>query len=113
MRRFARKKDSPRKANALHFDVFTGMVPEKPAVIEWRESGVKLTLRASSEFTHMIVYDQPENPFFCVENLTCSPDAHNLYAKGFPEESGLKIVPPGGKSTGWVHYVVEGRKILE
>jgi len=89
-------------------DVFTGMVQEHPAVIEWRDSAVRLTLNASHRFTHLIVYDQPENPFFCVENLTCSPDAHNLYAKGFPEESGLKIVPPGGKSTGWVHYVVEG-----
>lgn len=96
-----------RAADVVLDDVFTGMVPEQPAVIEWRESGVRLTLNASKEFTHLIVYDQPENPFFCVENLTCSPDAHNLYAKGFPAESGLKIVPPGGKSGGWVRYVVE------
>jgi len=88
-------------------DVFTGMAQEQPAVIEWRDSGVRLTLNASHRFTHLIVYDQPENPFFCVENMTCSPDAHNLFTKGFAEASGLKIVPPGGKSTGWVHYAVE------
>lgn len=96
-----------RAADVALDDVFTGMLPGSPATIEWRASGVRLTLEASREFTHLIVYDQPENPFFCVENLTCSPDAHNLYARGFPEESGLKIVPPGGKSGGWVYYVVE------
>jgi aldose 1-epimerase len=100
-----------RVADVVLDDVFTGMVPDHPATIEWRASGVRLTLEASRQFTHLIVYDQPENAFFCVENLTCSPDAHNLYAKGFPEESGLKIAPPGGKSTGWVHYVVEELKM--
>ena len=100
-------RQSTRVADVVLDDVFTGMVPEQPAVIEWWASGVRLTLEASSEFTHLIVYDQPENAFFCVENLTCSPDAHNLYAKGYEKESGLKIVPPGGKSGGWVRYVVD------
>jgi aldose 1-epimerase len=103
-------RQSVRVADLVLDDVFTGMVQEQPAVIEWRDSRVRLTLNASHQFTHLIVYDQPENPFFCVENLTCSPDAYNLYARGFPEESGLKIVPPGRKSGGWVHYVVEEMK---
>ena len=101
----------PRQVAGLKLDdVFVGMVPERPAVLEWRSSGVRLTLTSSAEFTHLIVYDQPENSFFCVENLTCSPDAHNLYAKGFAEESHLLIVPPGGESRGWVQYVIEGIK---
>ena len=101
----------PRQVSSLKMDdVFTGMLPERPAVLEWRSSGVRLILTASKEFTHLIVYDQPENSFFCVENLTCAPDAHNLYAKGFAGESHLLIVPPGGESRGWVQYAIEGMK---
>ncbi|MEA1997464.1 MAG: aldose 1-epimerase, partial [Gemmatimonadota bacterium] len=55
-------------------EVYYGMIPEKPAVIEYRESGIRVVLAASAEFTHMVVYTQPENPFFCVENQTCSTD---------------------------------------
>jgi len=40
-------------------------------------------------------------------NLTASPDAHNLFAKGFEKESGLIVVPPGGESRGWVRYALE------
>ena len=34
-------------------DVWFGMVPEKPAVIEWRNSGVRMTLTASRKFGHI------------------------------------------------------------
>jgi aldose 1-epimerase len=99
------------KVSALVLDdVYTGMKPDKPATIEYRQSGIRLTLAASPEFTHMIVYDQPQNPFFCVENLTSSPDAHNLYARGFASESHLIVVPPGGESKGWVRYLIEPLK---
>jgi len=93
-----------RVANLAVDDVWYGLTPASPAVVEWRDSGVRLTLAASREFGHLIVYDLPQNDFFCVENLTASPDAHNLYAKGFEKESGLIVVPPGGESRGWVRY---------
>ncbi len=91
-------------------DVFTGMKPGSPARIEFSRAGLGLTLQTSPEFGHLIVYDQPENPFFCVENLTCSPDAHNLYARGFEAESGLLVVPPGGSRQGWVRYALQPLK---
>ncbi len=88
-------------------DVFTGMVQDAPAVIEFRKAGLRLSLEASSLFGHLIVYALPSNPFFCVENLTSSPDAHNLYARGFEAASGLNVVPPGAEISGWVKYSLD------
>lgn len=96
--------------NLVLDDVYFGMRSENPAWIEYRQAGIRLELAASKEFTHMVVYIQPQNPFFCVENQTCSTDAHNLYARGLVEESNLLIVPAGGVKEGWVHYVVQPLK---
>ena len=93
--------------NLVLDDVYFGMRPENPAWIEYRQEGIRLQLAASEEFTHMVVYIQPQNAFFCVENQTCSTDAHNLYAQGLEEESNLQIVPAGGVREGWVHYILE------
>ena len=86
-------------------DVYIGMKPEKPAFIEYRDAGVIITLKASAEFTHMVVYTQQPN-FFCVENQTCSTDAHNFYARGLKDVSHLLLVPPGSKDTGWIHFLL-------
>jgi len=53
----------------------------------------------------MVVYTQ-QPAFFCVENQTCSTDAHNLYARGLKDISHLLTVRPGSKDTGWVHYLL-------
>ena len=87
-------------------DVYFGMTPDKPAYIEYREAGIRLDMNSSAEFTHMVVYIQPQNNFFCVENQTCSTDAHNLYARGLVEQSHLLFAPAGGVSEGWVHYIL-------
>jgi len=98
----------PRSMAELTVDnVWFGMKTEQPAYIEYRQAGIRLTLKASEEFTHLVVYVQPENPFACVENLTSCPDAQNLYSRGFEEESHLLVVPPNGVSRGWIHYVIE------
>jgi len=96
--------------NLVLDDVYFGMRPENPAWIEYRQAGIRLELAASEEFTHMVVYIQPQNSFFCVENQTCSTDAHNLYARGLVDESNLLIVPAGGVKEGWIHYIVEQLK---
>ncbi len=44
--------------------------------------------------------------FFCLENQTCSTDAHNLSARGFADVSGLKTVEPGAVRRGSVCYAV-------
>ncbi len=85
-------------------DVYWGMQQEQPAWIEYREAGIRVELASSAEFTHMVVYIQPRNNFFCVENQTCSTDAHNLHARGLTEESNLLLAGAGETSEGWIHY---------
>ncbi len=46
-------------------------------------------------FEHVVVYTSPDRPFICVEPQSCSTDAHNLYNKGYAEESGLITAVPG------------------
>lgn len=82
-------------------DVFFGMKPEQPTRIDFEDAKLSIALSASKEFTHLVVYT-PLEPHFCVENQTCSTDAHNLYAKGLKNESHLQVVPPGGEQSGWV-----------
>lgn len=71
-------------------------------------SGYELTLDASEEFGHMVVFT-PDAPFFCLENQTCSTDAHNMYQKGWKRESGLIQVRPGESQKGWVTFRFQPR----
>lgn len=89
-------------------DVYFGMTEDSPARIDFEETGLSIDLHASPEFTHMVVYT-PEAPWFCVENQTCSTDAHNLYARGLVKESHLLIVPAGKTQSGWVEYIFHDR----
>jgi aldose 1-epimerase len=88
-------------------DVYWGLTPERIPGYESRDKGLMVSLGASPEFTHMVVYTPPGKPFFCMENQTCSTDAHNLYAKGLEKEAHLLVVDQGKKRTGWVYVGVE------
>ncbi len=87
-------------------DVFFGMVPERPAKVEFRNVGRSVTFKASQEFTHLVVWT-PDRPFMGIENQTCSTDAHNLAAQGMEDVAHLQICPPGEKRQGWVEYLFE------
>ncbi|MCI0421244.1 MAG: aldose 1-epimerase, partial [Acidobacteria bacterium] len=91
-------------------DVYWGLTPERIPGYEARDKGVKVSLGASPEFTHMVVYTPPGRPFFCMENQTCSTDAHNLHAKGLEKEAHLLIVEKGKKVSGWVYVKVERKQ---
>lgn len=87
-------------------DVFYGMKPEQPAWFEAHEKRIKVTLQASEEFTYMVIYTgNPEA--FCMENQTCSTDAHNLHTMGYESEAHLLIVKPGETINMWVKYIIE------
>ena len=88
-------------------DVYYGMTPSQPAVIDFREPKLKITLSASAEFTHLVFYTPKDQPWFCVENQTCSTDAHNLYDRGLKKESHLQVVEPGKTASGWAEYTFE------
>ncbi len=87
-------------------DVFWGMEPDRPSVIYYDEIGKKLTLSASELFTHAVVYTPQGKPFFCVENQSCSTDAHNFYARGLIQEAHLTILEPGQALAAWIEMAV-------
>ncbi|MCB1094952.1 MAG: aldose 1-epimerase [Verrucomicrobiae bacterium] len=87
-------------------DVFFGMIPAKPAKVEFRNVGRSITFEASKEFTHLVIWT-PDHPFMGIENQTCSTDAHNLASLGKNDVAHLQICPPGEKRHGWVTYHFE------
>lgn len=86
--------------------VFTGIEANRYAQVEYPDQGIKVDLVATEDFTHLVFYSPRDAPYFCVENQTCSTDAHNLYDRGFHSESGLKFVPPHTSHTGSVMYLI-------
>jgi aldose 1-epimerase len=65
-----------------------------------------VTLRTSKEFTHAVVYTGHPKAV-CIENQTCSTDAHNLWKRGLKKESHLLILPPGKSHTGYILYKIQ------
>jgi len=87
--------------------VFYPKTAEATAGIRFLDEGLQLTLQASPNLRHMICYAPAGQPFVCLENLTCTPNAPNLYAAGCEELSGMAIVAPGEAWSGWIRYTVE------
>ncbi|MGI6367450.1 MAG: aldose 1-epimerase [Anaerolineae bacterium] len=76
-------------------DVFFGLQRAHPQVIRYLDTKKRLTLYGDDFFTHSVVFTPNERPFFCIENQSCSTDAHNLYAQGLQESAHLTILEPG------------------
>ena len=85
-------------------DVYYGMQPSKPAVIDFRDKKLKITLSASEDFKHLVVYTPAGEPWFCVENQTCSTDAHNMHTQGKKDIANLIVVEPGKKAEGYAEF---------
>jgi aldose 1-epimerase len=83
-------------------DVYFGLSPEKKP--SFRLGNLEVTLVASKEFTHLVVFTPKGRPLFALEDQTCSTDAHNLWAQGKKRESHLLVVPPGGTQRGQVEW---------
>jgi aldose 1-epimerase len=86
--------------------VFTRVEPGRYARVEYRASRLAVDLEATVDFSHLVLYTPRGERFFCLENQTCSTDAHNLHARGLAELSGLKTVAPGAVHRGSVTYAV-------
>ena len=87
-------------------DVFSDMGGQS-AVIDFKPLGIAMELSGSEEFTHMVVCTSPDSPLLCVENQTCMTDAHNMYARGLREESGLLTVEPGKSRSGAIYMRIK------
>lgn len=87
-------------------DVYWGIEPNNPQVIYYDSIGKKVTLTASDFFTHSVIYTPQRSAFFCIENQSCSTDAHNLYAQGLKKEAHLSILAPGETLSAWIEIKV-------
>ena len=85
--------------------VYINLNDHPQAVIKYPE--LKISLDASDDFSHLVIYTPQGQNFFCLENQTCSTDAHNLYARGFQKESGLLILSPKMQQSGEIRYKFE------
>ncbi len=90
-------------------DVYFGAKPGSKVDIEYRSIGLTIHQRATADFTHVVVFT-PDADLFCIENQTCSTDAHNLYSRGLVKESHLQVLKPGKKTGGHVDYIPEWKK---
>jgi aldose 1-epimerase len=98
----------PVPVGSLDLDhVFTGIRRGRHARIQLRTAGMQIHLEATRDFSHLVLYTPRGERFFCLENQTCSTDAHNLFDRGFAVESGLKTVKPGAEHSGSVTYAIE------
>ncbi|MGI6317001.1 MAG: aldose 1-epimerase [Christensenellales bacterium] len=80
-------------------DVYFGMDSGKTAVIRWNKLGRTISLNATDDFTHMVVYT-PDMPVFCLENQTCSTDFINRAAAGYTETAHMMTLRGGESHTG-------------
>jgi len=63
-----------------------------PMKIRWEDAGVTLTLHASENCTHAVLYN-PDQPWFALEPVTHANDAINLVQRGI--DAGLETLEPG------------------
>jgi aldose 1-epimerase len=64
------------------------------AVLEWPESGVRLSMAAEPPLDFLVVYTPRGRPFFCVEPVSHMSDAFNLAAAG-RADTGARALEPG------------------
>jgi aldose 1-epimerase len=103
----------PAAVGTLNVDhVFTRIEPGRHARVEYRKSCLAIDLEATGDFSHLILYAQRGKSHFCLENQTCSTDAHNLFARGFGDVAGLKTVAPGAVRRGSVTYAVSASSAM-
>ena len=96
----------PTPLSKLNLDhVYTDLNPNHFATINYQNQHIKVTLKTSPDFTHAVVYTG-EPSAVCIENQTCSTDAHNLYARGLQKEAHLMIVKPKQSHSGFINYEI-------
>lgn len=97
---------TPTPAGRLNLDhVYTNIFPDQSATVDYTSLGFKIVLHPTEEFTHIVIWTGHPKAV-CIENQTCSTDAHNLYAAGFTKESHLLTVAGGATSSGMISYEI-------
>ena len=97
---------TPTPVGRLNLDhVYMNILPGQLATVDYTTLGFKVVLTPTVEFTHIVIWTGHPNAV-CIENQTCSTDAHNLFAAGFTKESHLLTVAGGATSSGTISYEI-------
>jgi len=86
--------------------VFLRSVKDGPAIIQYLQQGFMVEITSTDDFSYFVIYSPKDEPYFCIEEQTCSTNAHNLYNQGFKEISGIKFVTCGEVRKGKVRYSI-------
>ena len=76
------------------------------AVLEWPESGLRMTMTANDVLGHLVVYTPPGESFFCVEPVSHSVDGFNLAEAEVPG-TGTVVLAPGECLVGQAWFAPE------
>ena len=100
----------PVSTEQVHLDHVYTQLPEgeNSADIYYPDIHLHLALKATPDFSHLVVFTPAGMPYFCLENQTCSTDCHNLYQHC--DQTGLQIVDPGKHSCGTVTLEMDPMK---
>lgn len=74
------------------------------ADIRWPSRGIALGIKADPIFGHLMLYADPERPFFCLEPQSNAPTAFNRIAGGRAEGMGITILAPGQSMQGTIVF---------
>jgi aldose 1-epimerase len=73
------------------------------AVIDWPEWRARMTIEASAQLSHLVVYTPPGESYFCAEPVSHSVDAFNLEAAGV-SGNGTMVLKPGETLSGSARF---------
>jgi len=74
------------------------------ADIRWPSRHVALRIEADPVFGHLMLYADPERPFFCLEPQSNAPTAFNRIASGRAEGMGVTVLAPGQSMAGRIVF---------
>ncbi len=96
----------PTSLDKLDLDnVYFGVTPKTKVRLIYDIINLQVTFKASEDFKNLVVYTPPTKNFFCIENQTCSTDAHNMHEKGYKDIAHLLVLKPGETRNGWIEYL--------
>lgn len=74
------------------------------ATVDWPHIGRRLVVEADAVFGHLVVYAPQGEDYLCVEPVSHMTDAVNHADEA---DSGLRVLPPGGRLSGTVRLRLE------
>lgn len=72
----------------------------------WPESKVMVSMHASSNMSHLVLFSPPGKPFFALEPQSQMIDGFNFLARG-ETHTGVSILSPGGELSVWFSLTVK------